>query len=67
MPCAEGLISCCGEQSEVMMSMLTNGETMTAEAWGYQMLLDCYGCPTEHCVDIDRGYEFLEDLAANSA
>jgi S-adenosylmethionine decarboxylase len=32
------------------------------ESWGFQLVLDCFGCDEEVCRDLDRGYEFLDKL-----
>ncbi|MCB1056100.1 MAG: S-adenosylmethionine decarboxylase [Acidobacteria bacterium] len=30
--------------------------------WGFQLILDCFGCSHEACCDLDRGYEFLDKI-----
>ena len=30
--------------------------------WGYQMILDCFGCSHEICCDLENGYEFLDQI-----
>jgi len=30
--------------------------------WGFQLVLDCFGCDEEVCCDLDRGYEFLDKI-----
>ncbi len=32
------------------------------QAWGYQLLLDCFGCDQDTCCDLDHGYEFLDKI-----
>lgn len=34
------------------------------ESWGYQMILDCFGCSEEMCCDLEKGYEFLDQICA---
>ncbi len=31
-------------------------------SWGFQLVLDCFGCSEEVCCDLDRGYEFLDKI-----
>jgi S-adenosylmethionine decarboxylase len=31
-------------------------------SWGFQLVLDCFGCDEEACCDLDRGYEFLDKI-----
>lgn len=31
-------------------------------AWGYCSLLDCFGVDFDSCCDIDKGYEFLDQI-----
>lgn len=30
--------------------------------WGFQLIIDCFGCSHEACCDLDRGYEFLDKI-----
>ena len=30
--------------------------------WGYQLIVDCFGCDEEVCCDLDKGYEFLDKI-----
>ncbi len=30
--------------------------------WGFQLVLDCFGCDEEVCCDLERGYEFLDKI-----
>ena len=30
--------------------------------WGYQLIIDCFGCEHEICCDLENGYEFLEQI-----
>ena len=34
-------------------------------SWGFQLVLDCFGCTEEACTDLDRGYEFLDKICAH--
>ncbi len=31
-------------------------------AWGYQLLLDCFGVDETVCCDLNQGYEFLDQI-----
>lgn len=33
--------------------------------WGYQLIIDCFGCSEEVCCDLDNGYEFLDQICAH--
>src|SRR5262245_12047335 len=30
--------------------------------WGYQLIVDCFGCDFDVCCDLDNGYEFLDKI-----
>ncbi|HEX9730587.1 MAG TPA: hypothetical protein VGG06_01210 [Thermoanaerobaculia bacterium] len=32
------------------------------DPWGYQLIIDCFGCTEEICSDLDNGYEFLDRI-----
>jgi S-adenosylmethionine decarboxylase len=32
------------------------------ESWGFQLVLDCFGCGKDACCDLDRGYDFLDKI-----
>ncbi|MEM8961637.1 MAG: S-adenosylmethionine decarboxylase [Acidobacteriota bacterium] len=32
------------------------------DAWGYHMAIDCFGCTEDACTNLDRGYEFLDEI-----
>jgi S-adenosylmethionine decarboxylase len=34
-------------------------------SWGFQLVLDCFGCSEEACCDLDRGYEFLDKICVH--
>jgi len=34
-------------------------------SWGFQLVLDCFGCTEEACTDLDRGYEFLDKICVH--
>lgn len=38
------------------------GETSFGNAWGYHLIVDCFGCSKDACCNIDRGYEFLDKI-----
>lgn len=31
-------------------------------SWGFQLVLDCFGCDEDVCCDLERGYEFLDKI-----
>ena len=31
-------------------------------SWGFQLIIDCFGCDEPVCCDLDRGYEFLDKI-----
>jgi len=31
-------------------------------SWGWQLIVDCFGCPERACCDLDHAYEFLEAI-----
>ncbi|MEM7052806.1 MAG: S-adenosylmethionine decarboxylase [Acidobacteriota bacterium] len=35
---------------------------MDGECWGYQLIVDCFGCDFDVCCDLDKGYEFLDSI-----
>lgn len=37
-------------------------EPVEAEPWGYQLIIDCFGCSEEICCDLHNGYEFLDQI-----
>lgn len=39
-----------------------NGPAEAAEAWGFQLIIDCFGCGFDVCCDLDKGYEFLDKI-----
>lgn len=41
----------------------TSIETPTfGEAWGYHLIVDCFGCADDDCCNLDRGYDFLDKV-----
>lgn len=32
------------------------------QPWGYQMIIDCFGCSEAICCDLEKGYEFLDQI-----
>jgi len=42
---------CCGETEQT--------------SWGFQLVLDCFGCSEDACCDLDRGYEFLDKICVH--
>jgi S-adenosylmethionine decarboxylase len=37
-------------------------EQIPQTSWGFQRVLDCFGCDAEVCCDLERGYDFLEKI-----
>lgn len=33
--------------------------------WGWQLILDCFGCSEAVCCDLEKGYEFLDSLCVH--
>jgi S-adenosylmethionine decarboxylase len=49
-----------------MEPMTTSQEQKAEDAcWGYQLIIDCFGCSEEVCCDLDHGYEFLDQICAH--
>jgi S-adenosylmethionine decarboxylase len=44
------------------MSSTAVTEQQDPNSWGYQLILDCFGCDYQACCDLDRGYEFLDKI-----
>lgn len=40
----------------------TTESTAAEPTWGYQLIIDCFGCEHEVCCDLNRGYEFLDKI-----
>lgn len=40
------------------------GKDVDQSPWGYQLIVDCFGCSEEICRDLDNGYEFLDQICA---
>ena len=46
-----------------MSEVLPMPETKNLDApWGYQLIVDCFGCDFEVCCDLEKGYEFLDKI-----
>ena len=37
-------------------------EVETSHPWGYQLIVDCFGCDESICCDLEKGYEFLDKI-----
>jgi S-adenosylmethionine decarboxylase len=42
-----------------------SSQTAEQTSWGFQLVLDCFGCAEEACCDLDRGYEFLDKICVH--
>ena len=42
--------------------MATTEVSEFGKAWGYHLIVDCFGCDHESCCNLDRGYEFLDQI-----
>lgn len=40
-------------------------EQFEQSPWGFQLVLDCFGCSEEVCCDLERGYEFLDKICVH--
>lgn len=38
------------------------GRSVVDAPWGFQLIIDCFGCGEEICCDLNEGYEFLEKV-----
>lgn len=34
-------------------------------SWGFQLVIDCFGCDESACCDLNRGYEFLDKICVH--
>lgn len=37
-------------------------EGKPSDAWGFQLIIDCFGCSPDVCCDLNKGYEFLDKI-----
>lgn len=44
------------------MESTSTSEAGFGKAWGYHLIVDCFGCSHESCCDLDKGYEFLDQI-----
>lgn len=42
-----------------MTAMQSGGDSAP---WGYQLIVDCFGCDFDVCCDLNKGYEFLDAI-----
>lgn len=49
------------------MESVTTSQVQDPEdtCWGYQLIIDCFGCTEEVCCDLDYGYEFLDQICVH--
>ena len=48
-----------------MSNMQLSSRTKLEDAWGFQLIIDCFGCTPDVCCDLDRGYEFLDKICVH--
>lgn len=41
------------------------GDAGQSRPWGYQLIVDCFGCDFDICCDLDKGYEFLDQICVH--
>jgi S-adenosylmethionine decarboxylase len=41
---------------------IPQSQTSDSAPWGYQLSLDLFGCDFEACCDLERGYDFLDQI-----
>lgn len=41
------------------------GPSVEDGCWGYQLIIDCFGVSHDNCCDLDKGYEFLDQICAH--
>ncbi len=46
----------------MMESTAPTTSPLADQPWGYQLILDCFGCSHDICCDLDNGYEFLDQI-----
>lgn len=40
-------------------------EAGAEQPWGYQLIVDCFGCDFDVCCNLDKGYEFLDAICVH--
>jgi S-adenosylmethionine decarboxylase len=49
-----------------MPENIAPSETLSPDSsWGYQLIIDCFGCDEAVCCDLERGYEFLDKICVH--
>lgn len=48
-----------------MTQATTSNAAGETQPWGYQLIVDCFGCDFEACTDLDKGYEFLDQICVH--
>ncbi len=43
-------------------SLPTTAHKEPGEPWGYQLIIDCFGCTEDQASDLRDGYEFLDQI-----
>lgn len=44
---------------------LFGSATPEEASWGYQLIIDCFGCDVDTCCDLEKGYEFLDKICVH--
>jgi S-adenosylmethionine decarboxylase len=45
------------------MSNMPQGlQSKPDDAWGFQLIIDCFGCAHDVCCDLNKGYDFLDKI-----
>ncbi|HYH46244.1 MAG TPA: S-adenosylmethionine decarboxylase [Thermoanaerobaculia bacterium] len=48
-----------------MSNLQLSSQTKLDDAWGFQLIIDCFGCAPDVCCDLDKGYEFLDKICVH--
>ena len=46
------------------MRITTDTHTGFGDAWGYHLTVDCFGCSEDACCNLDKGYQFLDEICS---
>jgi S-adenosylmethionine decarboxylase len=48
-----------------MLNVPMSSQTKLDDAWGFQLIIDCFGCAPDVCCDLNKGYEFLDKICVH--